>query len=377
MPTRHGWAAVAAAIGTVVSGRLFGVLELYVVGAALLAAAVVAVVLVNRPLPALRVRRLARPATVAAGEPARVDLQLLNDGRTRTPRLRVWEPVGERGGAPMQMAPLPPGEVAAAAYRVPTARRGIVTTGPMRVEWTDPLGLARRTTRLPGRGEVLVVPERVPMMFPGLGSNGPLGTHLRMKAMGRSGSEFHSQREYVPGDDLRRINWKSTARTGTLIVREPAMETVHRCTVLLDTDAGQYDGEGFERAVSAAASIISAATAHGVATRLVAPGLDLRGPDVAHEALRWLATVQLDDRDEQPPLATRAHLEGLGLLAVVTGRVGSTAERVAVEACGPDETLVSVVTMEVAPSRRFVVAATSLLELEQAWQRLVEGSAAS
>ena len=47
MPTRHGWAAVAAAIGTVVSGRLFGVLELYVVGAALLAAAVVAVVLVN------------------------------------------------------------------------------------------------------------------------------------------------------------------------------------------------------------------------------------------------------------------------------------------------------------------------------------------
>ena len=87
--------------------------------------------------------------------------------------------------------------------------------------------------------------------------------------------------------------------------------------------------------------------------------------------------MQLDDRDEQPPLATRAHLEGLGLLAVVTGRVGSTAERVAVEACGPDETLVSVVTMEVAPSRRFVVAATSLLELEQAWQRLVEGSAAS
>ena len=85
MPTRHGWAAVAAAIGTVVSGRLFGVLELYVVGAALLAAAVVAVVLVNRPLPALRVRRLARPATVATGEPARVDLQLLNDGRTRTP----------------------------------------------------------------------------------------------------------------------------------------------------------------------------------------------------------------------------------------------------------------------------------------------------
>ena len=65
--------------------------------------------------------------------------------------------------------------------------RGIVTTGPMRVEWTDPLGLAKRTTRLPGRGEVLVVPERVPMMFPGLGSNGPLGTHLRMKAMGRSG----------------------------------------------------------------------------------------------------------------------------------------------------------------------------------------------
>lgn len=377
MPTRHGWAAAVAAVATVVAGRLFGVLELYVVGAALLAAAIVAVLVVNRPLPTLRVRRLARPATVAAGEPARVDIQLLNDGRARTPRLRVWEPVGERGGAPMQMAPLRAGETASAAYRVPTARRGIVTTGPMRVEWTDPLGLAKRSTRLPGRGEVLVVPERVPLTFPGLGSNGPLGTHLRMKAMGRTGSEFHSQREYVPGDDLRRINWKSTARTGTLIVREPAMETLHRCTVLLDTDAEQYDAEGFERAVSAAASIVSAATAHGVATRLVAPGLDLRGPEVAHEALRWLASVQPDDGEAHLPLATRAHLDGLGLLAVVTGRLGSPTAHLAVEACGPDETMVTVTTMEAAASHRFVVAALSLLELEDGWQRLVEGAGGS
>ena len=157
-------------------------------------------------------------------------------------------------------------------------------------ERTDSLGLCRRIVAR-GRRRVLVVPERVPLAFLGTGSSGRLGQHLRMKAFGQTGSEFHSQREYTPGDDLRRINWKTSARAGTLIVRETAMEGVQRCVVVLDTFADEYDDNGFERAVTAAASVVAAASAVGIATRLVSPGIDLRGPDVAPHSLRWLATV--------------------------------------------------------------------------------------
>ena len=140
MPTRHGWAMVVAAAAAIAAGRLFGLMELFVVGVALVAVFVLAVFTVNRPLPRIDVRRIARPTTVSVGEPARVDLQVANRSHTRTPRLKLWEPVGDKGGAPMQLAPLGAGESVSAAYRVPTTRRGILRTGPLRAERTDALG---------------------------------------------------------------------------------------------------------------------------------------------------------------------------------------------------------------------------------------------
>ncbi|MBK8333189.1 MAG: hypothetical protein IPL07_12595 [Acidimicrobiaceae bacterium] len=85
------------------------------------------------------------------GEPARVDLQVANRSQARTPRLKLWEPVGDKGGAPMQLAPLGPGEAVSAAYRVPTTRRGVLRTGPLRAERTDPLGPAGAASGWPVR----------------------------------------------------------------------------------------------------------------------------------------------------------------------------------------------------------------------------------
>jgi len=113
MLTRQGWATLTATAAAFVAGRVFGLLELYVVGAALCVALVLAMLNVNRRLPALVVRRVVRPVTVAVGEPARVDIQVANQGHSKTPTLHLWEPVGEHGGAPMQLAPLGAGETAA------------------------------------------------------------------------------------------------------------------------------------------------------------------------------------------------------------------------------------------------------------------------
>ena len=375
MPTRHGWTTLVAAAGSFTIGRLFGLVELYVFGAALLGVLAAAVITVNRQLPTLQVRRVARPQLVSVGEPARVDIQIANLDHRRTPRLKLWEPVGERGGAPMQLAPLLGGDAATAAYRVPSSQRGVLRTGPLRAEHTDPLGLCRRVTILAGSGEVLVVPERVPLAFPGLTSNGRLGEHLRMKSWGQTGNEFHSQREYIPGDDLRRINWKSSARVGDLIVRETAVEGVRRCVVVLDTLADDYDDDGFERAVVAAASIVAGAAPSGIRTRLVAPGIDLRGPDVAHESLRWLATVDTGASVVDHLATGRTSSDGLGLLAVVTTSPTSKAAQAARAGAGPDETLVIVSTMTAPNSgSRFMVDGTSLASLQQGWNQLVLGA---
>ena len=376
MPTRHGWAMVVAGAVSVVMGRVFGLIELFVVGVALLATFGLAVSIVNRPLPRIDVRRIARPTTVSVGEPARVDLQVANRSHTRTPRLKLWEPVGEKGGAPMQLAPLGPGEAISAAYRVPTTRRGVLRTGPLRAERTDPLGLCTRAVWLAGAGEVLVVPERVPLVFPGTGSSGRLGQHLRMKAFGQTGSEFHSQRDYTPGDDLRRINWKTSARAGTLIVRETAMEGVQRCVVVLDTFADGYDGDGFERAVTAAASVVAAASSVGIATRLVAPAIDLRGPDVAPQSLRCLATIVPGQDVVDHTAGGRTSVDGLGLLVVVTTHATSLAATSARITVGPDESLVVVTAMSAAAGGKgFHVDATSLESLRHGWNQLVLGRA--
>lgn len=374
MPTRQGWSTLFGGVSSIVLGRLFGLIELYIVGSALLVALAIALAIVNQPLPQLSVRRVARPPTVAVGEPARVDIQVANRTRARSPKLTLWEPVGDKGGAPMQLAPLSPGDTVGAAYRVPTNRRGIVRTGPLRAERFDALGLVRRSSWLAGAGEVLVVPQQLTLAFPTAASAGRLGEFLRIKSYGQTGTEFHSQREYVAGDDLRRINWKSSARSTTLIVRETALEGVQRCTVALDTAADSYDYDGFERAIVAAASVVAAASAAGIAARLVAPGLDLRGPDVAPLSLRWLATVEMSDEVVDHSGGGRAASDGLGVIVVITSHITSRAAAAAIAAAAPDEVVIVVCSMvSAASSRGFSVDATSLVELHRSWSSLVMG----
>lgn len=375
MLTRHGWTALVASVAAFAIGRTFGLVELYVLGAGLAAAVVVAVVVVRRRLAEVRVRRVVRPSTVAVGEQARVDIRVSNVDRRGTPHLLLWEPVGDGGGAPMQLAGLAPGESASAAYRVPTHRRGVLVAGPLRASRRDVLGLASRTYVLAGSEDVLIVPQHVHLPFPDAGSAGRLGQHLRMKAWGQTGGEFHSLREYVPGDDLRRINWKASARSEDLVVRETALEGVRRCTVVLDTSATQYDADSFERAVSAAASVTMSSAAAGIGTRLVAPGIDLRGPEVAGNALRWLATIEPGAATAEQGSAGRGPTEGIGVVVLVTGSASSPAVAVARGSLTPDEALVVVAAGGAVPGgAAMTVDASSIASLIDSWTALVVGN---
>ena len=409
MLTRSGWGAAALAITSFVIGRVFGIIELFVLGAGIAGALVVAATMMIRRPPALTVRRLVQPSTVQAGDAARVDLLIANTGSSRSPVVQLWEPVGAGRGATMNLAPLRPGERSATAYRLPTGRRGVVPVGPMRARRRDVLGLATMSFTLPGSSELLVMPRHRPAHFSPGASSGRLGEHLRLRAHGQSGSEFHSLREYVRGDDLRRISWKASARSDELIVKETALEGLRRCTVVLDTSpstwrmdhsstsSGEGGGEGegdgddqpaddrvdaFERAVSVAASVVTGAALSGLTTRLVAHGIDLRGPDVAGLALRWLAMVEPDrahSDGELPPLKAG---EGMGLVVMVTATTSASAVARVRTMIGPDDTLVVVTTAPSATARdagsrdRFTIDAPDLDRFLASWAALT-GAAGS
>ena len=78
------------------------------------------------------------------------------------------------------------------------------------------------------------------------------------RALMRAGQpdEFRSIREYAPGDDPRRVNWKATARRDTPLVNDYESSSEVVTTVVLDTSIDDHDPDGFERAVSVATSFV-------------------------------------------------------------------------------------------------------------------------
>jgi uncharacterized protein (DUF58 family) len=139
---------------------------------------------------------------------------------------------------PVMALPLPPlGDVTVDASFVGRAR-GRHALGGVAVRVEGPLGLVARTLRFPLDDEVSVAPS-----IAGVRRYRLLAEHrLRdagLRALRRrgEGTAFASLREYLPGDDPRRIDWKATARRGKPITREYAFE--QRQTVLLAIDAGR------------------------------------------------------------------------------------------------------------------------------------------
>ncbi len=373
MLTRQGVAAVAAGVVALVVGRVFGVLELFVIGAAFLVAAAGAVAFVQLRRPRIDAVRWIHPSVLVAGDTGRVDLHHRHDGAVRSTPFVLSETVS-RAGAADHLARLPVGSLArdataSAGYQLPTSVRGIIELGPLRIETTDPLGIAQRVAIVAGIDEVTVAPRTYLLDVPQLGQ-GTLGRHLLIQARRLGPGEFHSLREYADGDEPRSIHWKASARSEELMVKEHTVEGLRRCTVILDAMRTSYrDDDGFERAITAAASLVHSADRAGLTTRFVTRGgADLRGPEVSGHTLRLLAKIQLGDE----PLGTleRDPGEGLGLLIVVTGSSRGAALRAAQAMIDPTLTALSVTTDE--PARSAIgVSARSEDEFLTSWRSLL------
>lgn len=349
MLTRQGVAALAAGAVALVVGRVFAVVELFVIGTAFVAAAIAALVLVRGRRPRISGIRWIHPSVLVAGDTGRVDLHLQHLGRLRSTPFELVETVRRAGAAPhiarLPIAPLAVGSRSSTGYQLPTSMRGIIEVGPLRVETRDPLGIARTSREIIGVDEVTVAPRAHLLEIPRLGQ-GLLGTHLMEKARRLGPGDFHGLREYVDGDEPRSIHWKASARSEQLLVKEHTVEGLRRCTVVLDALPGSYrDDAGFERAIVAAASLVHSAERGGLTTRFVtAGGIDLRGPDVVINTLRVLARMR--PSTAATGVLDREPGEGLGLLITITGSRSAQGWRAGQAVVDPTLTVVSVTTDE-------------------------------
>ena len=162
--------------------------------------------------------------------------------RTVIPRLRR----GERG-----TAHLSPADDAARDLRHRT----------IEVTRRDPFDLFR-VSRRHGRTERIWVYPRVLGFHPL-----PAGQTRHLEGPSSDTSPqgnitFHRLRDYVVGDDLRLVHWRSSARTGTLVVKHNVDTSQPYSVVVLDQRPGRYTEEAFESAVDVAASVLVASSAN-------------------------------------------------------------------------------------------------------------------
>jgi uncharacterized protein (DUF58 family) len=153
--------------------------------------------------------------------------------------------------------------VLAEPITIPAPRRGVIVVGPPTAVRTDPVSLLRRAHEWDDRHDLYVHPRTVAVPATSAG----LVRDLEGSASRRlvdSDMSFHAIRAYLPGDARRQIHWKSTAKTGQLMVRQFEETVRARLGVVLSLAAGDYaTGEEFELAVSAAASLAVQAMREG------------------------------------------------------------------------------------------------------------------
>ena len=205
-----------------------------------------------------RVRLSLVSTRVVVGDPALGSLYLSPPSQRATRPATVEMPVGQ-GMAVFDIPRLSPGAEHQEVFTVPTRHRGVITVGPVRSIRGDALGLVRRSQNWTEPVDLFIHPRTVNLDSTAIGFIRDIEGAVTQD-LSSSDVSFHALREYTPGDDRRNVHWKTTARTGRLMVRQ--FEETRRAHLLVihDLDPQAWDEEeDFETSVSASASLLLAA----------------------------------------------------------------------------------------------------------------------
>jgi uncharacterized protein (DUF58 family) len=339
--TSRGWTFLLAGLGLVVAGILLRLSPAVQFGALVAALPVVAALLTHGPGRNLGLERVLSAHEVTSGERVRVTVEVR--GRIQRGQSLLLEDLApaELGG-PHRFAITGTGGtgVTRPHYLLHAGARGLHHIGPMRLHVVDRFGLVHKVVSGEHRSELLVIPRVVPLephVLGGAAMGAGAGT---LGARGAAADDV-IPREYHPGDEVRRIDWKASARTGDLMVRSEENPWRAAVTIVLDLHADDHAGlepdSSLDTVLSLAASIgvmaldagwdLSVRTTDDVAVFVGSP---VTGAEVERRGLlRALATVPVSTLTV-PSVALRHSMEvaGTGPLVVIAGTMGMASAKV-------------------------------------------------
>jgi uncharacterized protein (DUF58 family) len=248
-----GWGVLVIGLVLGVGGWWLGWVEATVMGVSMVGVVALAVAFtVGRSTYAVELDVPDRRVTVGERVAGRIEVRSTAHHRLLPARLEL--PVG-RQVADFPLPSLRPGGRHEELFAIPTVRRSVIDVGPVRSVRGDPWGLIARRVAWTGVVEVFVHPAVVPLTGAAAGVLRDLEGQAT-RVVSNSDLSFHALRDYEPGDDRRHIHWKSTAKTGTLMVRQFEDTRRTHTAVALATNPDDYAGDDeLELAVAAASSI--------------------------------------------------------------------------------------------------------------------------
>jgi uncharacterized protein (DUF58 family) len=351
-----GWVVLGLGLGAAWLASFAGWRELAVLAAACLLLVVLAApFLVGRTSVDVDLRL--EPERIAAGESVAAGVVVRNTATGRLLPTTLEVPVGSsvhRYG----IASLGPGGVHEESFTIRTERRGVIEVGPATTRRGDPVGVFSRDVVWTPVREVLVRPPMLGLESLGAGLLRDL-EGVSTDAVSRSDLAFHALREYVPGDDLRHVHWRSSAKMmaagagSDLLVRQYLDTRRSHATLVVDDvlDAWESD-EHFETGMSVAASIAVRALVDEFAVSFVCGETASSGTD-GQLALDAVCRAGLGSTGIVPAARRAATVApDTSLLFLVGGRNTSFGDLLAGAAAFPPEVRRFAITVEAGTTSR-------------------------
>ena len=227
--------------------------------------------------------------TIEEGETVTVFVNLQNNGRLPISWMLVEDllppsarlvraPSLSLTGKNVEVIKLGRNETKTLVYTIKANRRGYFQLGPLVLETGDLFGLHRRYRVASEPNFLLVLPKTITLQGYDIASRRPIGEVVMTHRLFEDPTRIAGVREYQPGDPLARINWRATARTGSLQCKIYEPSSVAGATILVDFDRRSFDRKHepyrSELSITAAASIANALFEMGQQVGVVSNGRD-------------------------------------------------------------------------------------------------------
>jgi uncharacterized protein (DUF58 family) len=231
------------------------------------------------------------PAHVSARRKTSALIRLRNE-KSWMPSFSLHVRMANEKGEPRIYFPVVPGGAALEQIvQLEFPRRGLARDNTFLFSTRFPFGFTERYAEVQLSSEILVYPCLDPQHgFEALRDE--VAGEIQGFARGR-GSDFHHLRPYELFESARHVDWKTSARTGELQVREFAREEDERVLLLLDLAVAPADDAWFERAVDCCAYLVWEFSRRGTRLRLMTQTFSASFPDDGdvYTMLRYLALV--------------------------------------------------------------------------------------